>query len=382
MKSFLAALILFCTALSLKAQHDKLSMNGYVSSLQTSLYESFDGYWQSEQMIHNRLNFNWYPSSKLTFTLEMRNRIISGDMVKNPAFSYADILETDPGWLDLSWNIMDETSVLWNSMLDRAYLLYSNGKLDVQLGRQRINWGQTFVWNPNDIFNAYSFFDFDYIERPGSDALRFIYYPTYTSAFETAVKVNREGKITAAGLYRFNAFTYDFQLLMGIMDEQDYVIGTGWSGAIKYTSFRGEFTYFQAREEASGEEGMAMLSLSADHTFANSNRLQVELLLSSKAYSFDPASGLLNTHLSIKQQAFSKYALMSQYNWQISPLWTLGISGIYYPDLEGFFAGPSLQYSLTNNLDFSIRYQHFNADFAGQDRSKFNLLFLRFKQRF
>ena len=34
-------------------------------------------------------------------------------------------------------------------------------------GRQRINWGQTFVWNVNDVFNAYSYFDFDYKERPG-----------------------------------------------------------------------------------------------------------------------------------------------------------------------------------------------------------------------
>ena len=61
--------------------------------------------------------------------------------------------------------------------------------------RQRINWGQTLVWNPNDIFNAYSYFDFDYIERPGSDAIRLQYYPDYSSAIEMAVKADYENKI-------------------------------------------------------------------------------------------------------------------------------------------------------------------------------------------
>ncbi|MCG8318265.1 MAG: hypothetical protein MI921_02070 [Cytophagales bacterium] len=39
------------------------------------------------------------------------------------------------------------------------------------IGKHRINWGKSYVWNPNDVFNAYSFFDFDYEERRGTDAL-------------------------------------------------------------------------------------------------------------------------------------------------------------------------------------------------------------------
>lgn len=28
------------------------------------------------------------------------------------------------------------------------------------------------AWNPNDWFNTYNYFDFDYEERPGTDAIR------------------------------------------------------------------------------------------------------------------------------------------------------------------------------------------------------------------
>ena len=90
----------------------------------------------------------------------------------------------------MSWNILTEKSFFLNTTIDRLWVDFNYGKLQVRAGRQRINWGQTLIWNPNDIFNAYSFFDFDYIERPGSDAVRVQYYPGSSSSVEAAVKVN------------------------------------------------------------------------------------------------------------------------------------------------------------------------------------------------
>jgi hypothetical protein len=113
-----------------------------------------------------------------------------------------------------------------------VWFQYTNEKLQVTAGRQRINWGQTFVWNPNDIFNTYSYFDFDYEEKPGSDAVRVQYFLNPTSAFELAAKLDRQNKATIAGLYRFNKLNYDIQFLSGITDEQDFVAGAGWSGQI------------------------------------------------------------------------------------------------------------------------------------------------------
>ncbi|MCK7542259.1 MAG: hypothetical protein MZV63_70990 [Marinilabiliales bacterium] len=66
----------------------------------------------------------------------------------------------------------ETVSHVLNTFIDRASVDFTAGTLQVSAGRQRINWSQALVWNPNDIFNTYSSFDFDYMERPGSDAVR------------------------------------------------------------------------------------------------------------------------------------------------------------------------------------------------------------------
>ena len=144
---------------------------------------------------------------------------------------YAGLIGDDDGVVDMSWNIIEEQSFLFNTTIDRLWLDLHYDKFQITLGRQRINWGQTFVWNPNDIFNAYSYFDFDYVERPGSDAIRFQYFPSSSSVAEVALKVDDENDITAAGLWRFNLWNYDIQFLAGLMNSEDVVIGAGWSGS-------------------------------------------------------------------------------------------------------------------------------------------------------
>ena len=105
-------------------------------------------------------------------------------------------------------------------MLDRLYLDYVKGNLEVRLGRQRVNWGINTVWNPNDIFNAFTFTDFDYEERPGSDALRVKYYTGFASSIEIAVKAfDRKEDAVGGILWKFNKWNYDFQALVGIMQE-------------------------------------------------------------------------------------------------------------------------------------------------------------------
>ena len=225
------------------------SLNGYITDMQSFIFQKLDGDWATDNLIHNRLNFKWNNSANnLNAVLELRNRLIIGQSVQtNP--DYANIIKMDNGYINLSDNILTGKSYIFNSRIDRAYIDYTKDKFQLRIGRQRINWGQCFTWNPNDIFNAYSFFDFDYVEKPGSDAIRFQYYTTSTSTFEFAVKADNNHKVTSAGLYRFNKWGYDIQFLGGIMNEEDYVIGTGWSGNIKGASFTGEISYFQPKTE-------------------------------------------------------------------------------------------------------------------------------------
>jgi hypothetical protein len=359
------------------------SLNGYVTNMQSFMFQSLDGDWTIDNLIHNRLNFRWNNKlDNFKAALELRNRLIIGESVSTIP-EYAKMIDTDNGYLKLSNNLAKGNSYVLNSKIDRAYIDYTNDKFQLRIGRQRINWGQCFTWNPNDLFNAYSFFDFDYVEKPGSDAIRIQYYTTNTSTFEFAVKADNNRKVTSAFLYRFNKWNYDIQFLGGILNEQDYVIGTGWSGNIKGASFRGEISYFQPKHKFADTTGILVVSLGTDYTFKNSFMLQFEAL-----YNQNKSSGVTNfvdfynESLSAKNLSFAKVTFMLQGSYPITPLFNVSLACMYFPKLNGIFLGPSLTYSLTNNIDFSLITQSFAGQLVKGQTEHFNIGFLRFKWNF
>jgi hypothetical protein len=347
------------------------------------MFQSLNGDWTIDNLIHNRLNFKWNnKSDNFKAVLELLNRLIIGESVSTIP-EYAKMIDTDNGYVKLSDNPAKGNSYVLNSKIDRAYIDYTKDKFQLRIGRQRINWGQCFTWNPNDLFNAYSFFDFDYVEKPGSDAIRLQYYTINTSTFEFAVKADNNNKVTSAFLYRFNKWNYDIQFLGGILNEQDYVIGTGWSGNIKGASFRGEISYFQPRRNFSDTTGIMVVSLGTDYTFKNSFMIQFEAL-----YNQSRSSGVTNfvdfynESLSAKNLSFTKVTFMLQGSYPITPLFNVSLAGMYFPKLYGIFLGPSLTYSITNNIDFSFIIQSFAGQLVKGQTEHFDFGFLRLKWSF
>jgi len=281
MKRIFAILLLQIVSLLSIAQvgnKQSVSLNGYVKYLNHVTFNKFESPWIIENIIHNRLNFSWYVNQNLTFTAHMRNRIVYGDYVKTIP-DYADMIAADNGYLNfLTNNLYSNNSVVINTSFDRLFFEYNIGNITATIGRQRINWGQSFVWNPNDIFNAYSFFDFDYEERPGSDAIRLQYYPTFTSTAEAAVKIDKDNQITAAAMYRFNAKGYDIQLLSGVLDSTDFVIGGGWTGSIRNIGFTGELSYFHPQQNFSDSLGVMLTTVGFSYIFSNSLAINVEAI--------------------------------------------------------------------------------------------------------
>jgi hypothetical protein len=354
-----------------------VTINGYISNMQSVMFESLSGEFINDNLIHNRINFEGHITNNITFATELRNRLFTGDMVKLLP-SYPEMIADDQGWADLSWNILNEQSFFLNTTIDRLWVDFNYGKFQARVGRQRINWGQTLVWNPNDIFNAYSFFDFDYPERPGSDAVRLQYYPGSSSALELVVKADYEGRITAAGLYRFNKWGYDFQFLGGYADGEDIVAGTGWSGAIGSFSFRGEASWFFPTDNSAEQEGTGLFTTGVDKAFKDNSMAQVQVMLCNNPQKMYQFSSFYFGRISAKDLAFSKFTAFGQYGYPVTPLFNVTASGMWFPDLKGYFAGLSFDYSLTGNLDFSLIYQHFAGETSGI-RSDTNMGFLRIK---
>jgi len=386
MRSFLSIVFPFCLLLisgkNLLAQDpgSNLSAKGYLSSMQSAMFEDFDSDWAMDNLVHNRLNFRLYAGTKITFGLEMRNRIFTGDMIRSDP-DYAERMASDNGWMDLSWNVVDNRSVLLNTTLDRLWIDISGDKYQLRIGRQRINWGQTFVWNPNDVFNAYSYFDFDYVERPGSDAIRLQLYPTYSSTFELAANINANDDLTAAALYRFNKWGYDFQFLGGYVSGSDWMIGTGWSGAFGSTSFRGEISWFQPEDNFADTSGTGLFTIGFERSFANSAGIQFQAMYCNSPLDLSDFDSFYSGNLSAKSLAFSEFSLFTSAQIPVTQLFKLGVSAIFYPDIKGFFAGPSIDASLADNVDLSLFWQYFNAE-ASNNKIELHLMFLRFKYSF
>jgi hypothetical protein len=430
MKWHTSKIILFCMLFSNLgfSQDDEKTRNweldGYISNMQSVIYENLNDLWLTENQLHNRLNFRWNISDKLTFNIQFRNRFIYGDLIRldqllkdiddqsngdttssitslfgidpgnmNSGLSgfnnYVDQIDSDNGITDLSLMLAKGKTYLLNVFFDRLWFQYTIGNLEITAGRQRINWGQTFVWNPNDIFNTYNFFDFDYPERPGSDAVRIQFYPGFTSTIEAAIKLDSAENITAAALYRFNKWNYDIQFVGGILNSEDFIAGLGWSGNIKAASFRGELSYFHPIDNFKDTTGLLFASVSSEYIFKNSLMIQVEALYRQLPEDFNVSdfSEFYSGPLSVKKLSFTEYNIFSQASYPVTPLLNATLGGmVFLGEISGYYIGPSLSYSLMDNLDFSTYFQIFSGKFPDSEgikrKQNFNLAFLRLKMSF
>lgn len=330
------------------------SLNGYIKDLQTVSFGNIKDVWQQDNVIHNRFDFRWYPLKNLIFNLGLRNRLIYGDMV--PYYEQNEsLLNSGSEYFNLSKVISSGKSYLIHSTFDRANIDYTYKKWEFTLGRQRINWGQNLVWNPNDIFNAYSYFDFDYEERPGTDAVRIQYYLNSTSSAEIAYKPGKNiDETIAAGLYRFNKYNYDFQLLLGSMNT-DYVAGAGWSGALGQVGFNGEISAFVPHQNTALSGVVVSASTGINYTFKNSLYTHVAYLFNSAGvWKPDSVSQLFSvlTPLSAKTLSPSRHSLFGELAYQFTPLIRGDVSSIVDIGDGSYFLAPFLTISVTNNISF------------------------------
>jgi hypothetical protein len=380
-------LLLFFIPVFLTAQDsvkvNKVTLNGYVKDMQSFIFKDFNSAWINSNMINNRLNFKWFISSKFTASLELANRFLYGTML-NRFPSYSETFEYDNGVVRLLENWFKGKKYLFNTSVDRFWLQYSNSKLQITGGRQRINWGQNLVWNPNDIFNNYSYFDFDYEEKPGSDAVRMQYFLNPTSVVEFAVKLNKQKETTLAALYRFNRWNYDVQFIAGMVDDADFMVGTGWSGQIADGGFTGEASYFRPLSHFMDHKGAFLVSAGYNYTFRNSLFLQTEVLYNGNKNSKDMFSidQLTSTNLSAKNLFLPDFSLFCSASYPVTPLINCSLVAIGNPQGKLVFIIPTVKFSLSNNLELSFIGQLLRYTEQDMFRQNLNFVYVRIKQSF
>lgn len=396
MKKIALLLFVLLFAVVLNAQDEnfeeqkvkKYSLNGYISQMNQTIIDSIDGNWINDGFINNRLKFNYFGIKNVTFNFQMRNRLIYGETVKYTP-NYADYFENDRGFFDMAFNLADGNTFVLNSNIDRAFLQFDFGKFQATIGRQRINWGMTFVWNPNDLFNNYSFFDFDYAEKPGADAVDLQYFINYSSSIEFAAKLNSDTVLTTAMIYRFNLFNYDFQVLGGMLDEQDFVAGFAWSGNISQLTFRGEASYLHPKDNFKDTSGVFIASLGFDYMFQNSFMITAEFLYNQAVGDLEVANifRIQDAPMSIKNLSFAKYNAVLQFSYPISPIVNTSMAVMWMSKDNWMFFSPNVSLAISQNVDFGIIAQVFTGKMMNpitleKEQKLFTLAFLRLKYSF
>ncbi|MDR2425401.1 MAG: hypothetical protein LBD59_11890 [Prevotellaceae bacterium] len=372
--------MLICTTSGV-ANAQPPEFSGYLTAMPSAIVLRPADEVMHQWLVHNRLNFGWSAAPFLRLDAGVRNRFMFG----SASLTDPESTGFDAGWADLSWNWAEGRNLLGNTAFDRLYLTLETGKWKMQAGRQRINWGQTFVWNPNDIFNTHSFFDFDYPERLGCDALRITYFHSETASSEAAVSVARNGKITAAALHHWNRNNIDYQIIAGEHAQTDLLAGGACTGDFNGLNFRGEFSYFHPVNRFADTAGIFAASAGIDYVFPNSLMLQAEMLYNntSAAPSGEGLMALYAAPLSAKRLSVSTWNIFAQASYPVTPRLNGALSSMYFADLGACYAGVSFDLSLANNLDLSCIMQYFTSlPSSALDNMSFLLGFIRLKYSF
>jgi hypothetical protein len=314
-----------------------------------------------EYRLHNRLNLRWDVSSDLFFHGGLRTRLFSGDLVRTSP-DYVRELRRDPGLVDLSATLVNQRNLLLHTIADRLYLEWVKSDWLIRAGRQRVNWGVNMITNPNDIFNIYSVYAIDYPERPGSDSLRIQRFTGLGSRVELAISPGRQRRQTvAAGLYGFNFKGYDVQIISAYYRDR-LAVGGGWAGNLGGAGFKGEAMLFRDLDKQNEDDTRStnvIVAVSLDYMFVNGLFVITELLYNRNGGTRNYQS--LGTGITADNPSFTRYQAAVQLSYLIHPLLNASLTGIYYPREEALFFSPSINWSVSKNLDLTILGQFFTG---------------------
>lgn len=379
-KIVILAVPLLLSFQSASAQNDDfdVELGGYLKELgQTSLSNDFSTV-RYDNILHHRLESDWRLSDHFKFRADLRTRLLTGFNVHNTP-DIRQIYEQDANYFDLSWVWVKTGYSLMHSNIDRLHLSYINGPWEVHAGRQRINWGRTYVWNPNDLFNNYAFLDFDYEERPGVDALSAQYNWSYASSVEIGYRLADSWEQSVlAGMVRTNWGSYDIQFTGGHYLD-NLTLGAGWAGYLGDAGFKGEISYFHPEDQVFEDTGHFTATTGLDYMLPSGVYLQGELLYNG---GYNRRGNPLST-LVVPPSADNLFIAKSGYfingSYQFHPLvsGSLGFMGSF--DRSIYIAIPQITFSVTEDVDLLLLSQLLKGSVFNQSIDTPNLFFFRLK---
>lgn len=355
----------------------KWEFKGYIKELESFGFDKNFNDLVTNNLLHNRLNIKWKPYKLLTASIEVRNRMYWGDGVRNtPDFS--SLLKNGNEWLNLSVVWINRNNFVLHSNIERLWAEVRRTNWNVRVGRQRINWGITSTWNPNDIFNSYNFLDFDYEERPGTDAAKLQFLFNDMSNIDIAISPNKS-KTVAAARYFINKWGYDLQILAG-MYQNKFTAGFGWAGSLGNVGYKGEGQTFIDKKDSVNKFNC---SIELSYVFKKGWLLTGAVLHNTSGIG-EPVSDWSKIDFQFAPENLmpAKWSFITTTSKEFTPLFSGSLSLVYSPQVNLFIIYPSFKYNMLTNLDADLTWQSFFLELQNKFQATAHQVFIRIKWNF
>ncbi len=327
------------------------TLSGYVRTISAAQWNSVDKELNSVNWLHARLNLVRRFSSHFQIRTDLRSQVYGGDALANlPNFKTGFRQPDEAVNLHTVW--WKRPRSLAHTNVERLVATYERGNGLISLGRQRIHWGMAVGWNPNDLFQVGNVFDPDYLERPGSDAIRARKTLGELSGIEWAAAWTGPGRSRGGLRYYFNRLGFDFQGIVGWLDKQP-MLGAGWSGSLGGWGFRGELQSFLS---GSDQPAYFQSTLEFDRLMKNDSYFRIAALYN-LAGSTDPVKARQAVRPEVRQLMPGTWNASIGWSRDLSLRLNWGLDLYYTTAGNSTILLPRAQWSLTKNWDVLLTAQ-------------------------
>ena len=229
-------------------------------------------------------------------------------------------------------------------VFDRLYVKINFPMTDVTIGKQRIAWGTSYLWNPTDIFNSFQMtFAVAEEEFRGVDAIRIQVPLDAASDFDMVMLTNeREISETNIGLYDLSFSSVD-------LSRGSYQNGFDFSGEYGDIGLRGEIAFIHLV----GFAEYSKMALGGGYTFDNGVGVDLEYFYNGQgaesASGYDWA-GLFAGNVSYLARQY----LYIGTNYALDELSSVSTAVILNSNDGGFIFYPAYSKNISQNIDISF----------------------------
>jgi len=378
MKKWLAVLVFLSLSLSAHAAQDSIELFGYFESqaMGADIKNEFLLLYSNKL----RVDLKSSLSEKVTFAANFDYITFHGKTEWNILdFLRSDVIAEVPAGAE-SFFVLPFSD---RHFLDNAYIKLSFKSFDLTVGKQQISLGTGYVWNPTDVFNIKELFDPTY-EQPGYNALR-LDIPlgstyTLTTLFSpedtwknSAKLIQIKGRIShfdysltgIEKVWRFHDYTqFDFVNMNFLeLPGKRKLLGASTAGELLGLGVWAEYAY----NWMENSEDFYELVVGTDYTFNFQTYMMIEYYRNTLGKT-DYEQYNLNDWMrmiALEQKAISRDQIYVFIQHPVADLLSVGISTICSISDNSFALVPTLNYSLSDNVEV---FAYLNINFGKEGK--------------